>query len=111
MNTQSKVRYRSFQLRLTPKIQSCKEPLRSQEVGNALYGLQRLGDSREMRALLTALTPKIEECREDLRAQEIGNGLYGLQHLSDSEELLRLTAALALVERFDIEPFSDFTTK
>ena len=52
-------------LALIPKVQNCRESLRSQEVGNALYGLQHLSDSRETRRLLVVLTPKVEECRLD----------------------------------------------
>ena len=32
---------------LTPKVEQCWEPLKAQHVGNALYGLQKLGDSAE----------------------------------------------------------------
>ena len=41
---------------LTVKVQQCHEKLDAQAIGNALYGLQRLRDSAELRQLLTALT-------------------------------------------------------
>ena len=44
-------------------------------VGNALYGLQRMGDSEQTRGLVAALTPKVRDCREALGAQEVGNAL------------------------------------
>ena len=66
----------------------------TQEVGNALYGLQRMGDSEQTRELLAALTPKVRDCREALRAQEVGNALYGLQRMGDSEQTRGLVAAL-----------------
>ena len=36
--------------------------LTAQEVGNALFGLQCLGDSEEARQLVSSLTPKMEGC-------------------------------------------------
>ena len=51
-----------------------------------MYGLQRLGDSEEVRGLVAALIPKVEGCREELKAQAVGNALYGLQRLGDSAE-------------------------
>merc|ERR1712193_254448 len=70
------------------------EELDSQAVGNALYGLQRLGDSEEVRKLIVALTPKIQQCREELNSQHVGNALYGLQRLGNSEEVRELVAVL-----------------
>jgi hypothetical protein len=65
---------------LLPKVQSCRESLDSQAVGNALYGLQGMSsDSGEVRALLSALLPKVQSCKESLNAQAVGNALYGLQ--------------------------------
>ena len=54
---------------LTPKVAECSVKLKAQNVGNALYGLQRLGDSEEARGLVAALTPKVAECSELLNAQ------------------------------------------
>ena len=72
----------------------CTAILRARYVGDALYGLQRLGDSKEARQLVAALTPKVQDCREELDAQAVGNALYGLQRLCDSEEVRQLLAAL-----------------
>ena len=37
----------------------CRGKFKPQHVGNALYGLQRMGDSEEVRQLIAALTPKV----------------------------------------------------
>ena len=65
-----------------------------QAVGNAVYGLQCMGDSPEVKDLLKVLIIKVQTCSDELTGQEIGNALYGLQRLSDSEEVLQLVAAL-----------------
>ena len=41
----------------------CREELKAQHVGNALYGLQSLGDSAELRGLVAALTPKVQQSK------------------------------------------------
>ncbi len=57
---------------LMPKVESCREALDAQNVGNSLYGLQGMSsDSAELRAMLSALVPKVESCREALKAQHI----------------------------------------
>merc|ERR1719335_292853 len=68
--------------------------LRPQAVGSSLYGLQRLGDTAEVRALVAALTPKVRDSQDPLDAQAVGNALYGLQNLGDSREARNLVAAL-----------------
>ena len=69
---------------LTPLVQRCGE-LDAQAVGNALYGLQRMTDSREeVLRLLAALTPKVERC-DGLDAQAVGNALYGLRCMGDTK--------------------------
>ena len=78
----------------TPKVQQGREELSSQAVGNALYGLQCMGDSTEVRELLAALTPKVQQCSEELSPQAVGNALYGLQRMGDSSEVRQLVAAL-----------------
>jgi very-short-patch-repair endonuclease len=75
---------------LAPKIEECREQLSSQEVGNALYGLQNMSsDVREVVDVLVAMTPKIEGCGQHLLAQHIGNALYGLQGMDDRLEQVR----------------------
>merc|ERR1719443_1504198 len=71
-----------------------RETTTAQTVGNALYGLQSMGDSQEVRELVAALTVKVQECGEQLKAQEVGNALYGLQSMCDSQEVRELVAAL-----------------
>jgi outer membrane murein-binding lipoprotein Lpp len=52
---------------LAPKVESCREELDAQAVGNAVYGLQSMSsDVREVKDVLAALAPKVESCREEL---------------------------------------------
>ena len=81
---------------LALKVQQCRKDLKAQEIGNALYGLQRMSDSNaEVRQLVAALAPKVQKCR-NIDAQAVGNALYGLQRMSDSHEVQLLTKELAL---------------
>ena len=65
---------------LSQKITESPELMKSQNIGNALYGLQNMScDSIEVRLVLSALSKKIRECKEVLSGQELGNALYGLQ--------------------------------
>ena len=81
---------------LATKVQKCKEELNSQEVGNALYGLQGLSDTKEARDFVAALTPKGLECHEDRDGQAVGNALYGLRSLGDSQTVRDLVEVLSL---------------
>ena len=72
----------------------CSETFKARHVGNALYGLQCMGDSTEVRQLLAALTPKVQQCREELSSQAVGNALHWLQLMGDSTEVRQLLAAL-----------------
>lgn len=50
---------RSILSALVHKVQSCKEALGAQELGNALYGLQGMSsDSAEVRSMLSVLVHK-----------------------------------------------------
>ena len=71
-------------------MQQCREELKSQEVGNALYGPQRLGGSKETRQLVAALTPKVQQCREELKKHDISHAISQLVHVSDSDEVREL---------------------
>ena len=53
-----------------------------------------LGDSTEVRQLVTVLVPKVQQCREELSSQAVGNALYGMQRLGDSHVVRKLVAAL-----------------
>ena len=64
----------------------CEEKMPAQMIGKALFGLQNLGDSPEMRQLVVALTSKVERCTEPLSADAVGKALYGLQRLGSSPE-------------------------
>ena len=81
-------------LRETLNEEHCLQNFKAQDIGTALYGLQRLGDSKEVRQLIVALTPKVQRCQDELKSQEVGNALYGLQRLGDSKETRQLVAAL-----------------
>ena len=97
LHRSSKIRYRvdpSTLAYLSECLSADEISLQAQNVGQALYGLQRLGDSKEVRGLVAALTPKVQQCSEELSAQEVGNALYGLQSLGDSKEVRGLVAAL-----------------
>ena len=79
----------------TFKTEECGEDLNGQGVGNALYGLQSLDDSKDVRELVAILASKVQNCRGKLNSQSVGNALYGLQGLTDSEEARQMVAALA----------------
>ena len=69
---------------------ACKQELRAQHVGNALYGLKTLVDSPELRGLVAALALKVQQCREPLTAQHVGNALSA----RGQKELQRSTEAV-----------------
>jgi hypothetical protein len=83
---------------LAVKIRNCKGDLKPQNVGNALYGLQKMSsDHSEVREVLSALAVKIRNCKENLDPQGVGNALYGLQKMcSDSSEVREILSALAM---------------
>jgi len=72
--------------------------LNAQEIGSALYGLQKMdARSEEVKDLLKALTTKINNPDVTLNAQAIGNALYGLQKMdARSEEVKDLLKALTI---------------
>ena len=65
------------------EVQQCRGQLRAQGVGNALYGLRSLGDSKEVRQLVAALTEKVPRRaaaklgRAELRALTFLEARYG----------------------------------
>jgi hypothetical protein len=76
---------------LAPRVESCREALSAQAVGNVLYGLQGMSsDSAEVRAMLSALAPKVVSCREALDVQAVGNALYGLQGMGEEDSYMTL---------------------
>ena len=77
-------------------VKTCTEPLKAQNVGNMLYGLQGMkSDCPEVRALLRELPRLVKTCTEQFTAQEISNMLYGLQRLHlDVPEVSALIDAL-----------------
>ncbi len=65
-------------------MEQCSEPLDSQAVGNALYGLKGHGSSPGTEGVLTALAAKIRDSQDRLEAQAVGNALYGLKEHGSS---------------------------
>ena len=66
-------------------------------IGNALYGLQKLdGAAAATKRLVQALATKVAESKAELKAQHIGNALYGLQKLDGTNHTTKsLVQALA----------------
>jgi hypothetical protein len=77
------------------KVESCRETLTAQAVGNALYGLQGLSsDYSEVREILSALVPIVKSCSEAVDGQAVGNALYGLQGVRDEIESFSILESL-----------------
>eukprot|EP01062_Namystynia_karyoxenos_P071028 TRINITY_DN6642_c4_g1_i3.p1 TRINITY_DN6642_c4_g1~~TRINITY_DN6642_c4_g1_i3.p1 ORF type:complete len:861 (+),score=125.30 TRINITY_DN6642_c4_g1_i3:77-2659(+) len=66
----------------------------SQHLGNALYGLQRQGDTRECRAMLLALVPLVRGCTEPPSALDVCLSLYGLHQQTDNYQVRAMLEAL-----------------
>ena len=84
---------------VTMMINSCKESLSAQAVGNALYGMQSMSsDHAEVRSMISALSGKVHSCKESLDAQAVGNALYGMQSMSSDhcKEVLDLLTRCVL---------------
>jgi len=57
--------------------------------------LQRLGDSPELRQLISALTPKVLACRGKIELNAFRNSMYGLKGVgSSSKEVQEFLIAL-----------------
>eukprot|EP00471_Norrisiella_sphaerica_P010976 CAMPEP_0184497198 /NCGR_PEP_ID=MMETSP0113_2-20130426/35910_1 /TAXON_ID=91329 /ORGANISM="Norrisiella sphaerica, Strain BC52" /LENGTH=542 /DNA_ID=CAMNT_0026884189 /DNA_START=258 /DNA_END=1886 /DNA_ORIENTATION=+ len=72
------------------------DDINSWSLGSALYGLQAVQNTPEMRRLLEAFVPKIWGCKEQLTHLSICDALYGIRHLEDSSATDRLVEALAV---------------
>ena len=123
LHRSSKLRYRVDPLTLAylAECLSANEiALQAQNVGNALYGLQSLGDSKEVRGLLAALTPKVQQCSEVLTPAALAMALCGLgQHFFGHElykyfqacvgELsgLKVDEAAALIQVYQLSGCAD----
>ena len=66
----------------------CLGNVQARQLGNALYGLQRLGDTAEVRQLVAALTPKVQRCREELRTYDVDRALSELGDSDEGRDLL-----------------------
>ena len=48
---------------MSVKVQQSTHDLNAQEIGNSLYGLQRMNDCDEVRELVAALVPKVRRIK------------------------------------------------
>ncbi len=58
---------------LTAKVQELEKLLDAQTFGNALYGLQKMRESQEVRQLVAALTESCTECDIELEGGQFWN--------------------------------------
>jgi len=66
-------------------------------VSNALYGLQNLVDTPQVRRLIGAIAVQLENLAEPMKAQEVTQAFYGLRSFHGSPtEIRRLLEALAV---------------
>ena len=63
------------------ELRGTENGLSPRAVGCALYGLQRLGDTPEVRSLVAALTERILESQGNLDAQGLGRVASGAHNL------------------------------
>ena len=75
---------RELLLALIPKVESCKEQLKAQEVLHALFGLMRIDESAELMQLFVVLIPKVETCQGHLRAHEVSDVMQRLTVFKDN---------------------------
>ena len=82
---------------LSQKVASSKHELTSQEIGNALFGLQGMrANVWETRVLVLQMAVKIQLSHSLIDPQGISNSLYGIQRMtSDCEDVRMLVQALA----------------
>ena len=67
-----------FLRQLTTLILNCDEPFRAQDIGNALYGMQKFScDAIEVRKLLAAIGMKFRQSSVQLNPQDISIAIYG----------------------------------
>ena len=93
LHRSSKIRYRVDPLTLaylSECLSADEISLQARNVGNALYGLQRLGDSKEVRGLVAALTPKVQQCSEVLTPEHLAMALCGLGQHFCAHELYKI---------------------
>jgi hypothetical protein len=80
---------------LIPLVERTTAELNGQAVGNAICGMQKLGDMKETRWLMAVLTPKVQQCKNKLRSREWHFAKYSMQRLPQCPELDGLLQALA----------------
>lgn len=88
---------RSLLAALGDRIDASRGKLESQEIGNALYGLQSLSSEySEVKVIVAKLAEKLKRSRAYLRPQHISRAFLGLQQLTaDSLEVRSLLTQLA----------------
>ena len=68
---------------VSDRIDETRGKLDSQEIGNALFGLQGMSSEMyEVRVIVAKLAEKIKRSKATLRSQHIGRSLVGLQRFS-----------------------------
>ena len=81
-----------FLRQLTTLVTNCDEPFRAQDIGNALYGMQKFScDTIEVRQLLAAIGKKFRESSVQLNPQDISIAIYGENMVYYRRILLVLT--------------------
>ena len=102
-------RSREVLAQITVKMAQSTEPLNAQNIGNGLYGLQRMSsDVREVREVLAQMRKKMAQSTDPLNAQAIGNSLYGLRgHKLCSEWAPLLSRMLSMQFLSDRPAFED----
>jgi hypothetical protein len=71
---------------LTVKVKQCREELKGQHVGNALYGLQGMSQAAAVADLLTVFVPLVQRCHGML-CMGFSQALYGVHHLEGATQL------------------------
>ena len=90
---------------LATKLEDSDENMSSQEVANALNGMQRLSHrSKVVRRVLGTLAKKVLSSEGCMNAQEIGMSLFGLRNMGECAEVNAVLYALADVIDRSTEP-------
>jgi hypothetical protein len=83
---------------LQGKVPQRSHSLDGQAIGNAVYGIQSIGDAAEVQQLLEALAFHLDRVRDPLTAQQVVNALYGLQSQCGSTPGVRRFCASMAVQ-------------
>eukprot|EP01038_Epipyxis_sp_PR26KG_P014840 gene14840-19946_t len=107
---QNTVKLEQLLLFITKITLECSDEFNAQEIGNSLYGLQKIsGNSEGLKSLLKVLATKIDQSNVIMTGQELSNAFYGLRRLSSSEVpevLLILTSLARKIEESDSNSYN-----